>query len=284
MKRLLLASAPSCLLGVTLSGCYWLASYQDLTSGLGEDAGPEADAQTTDSFVTVADSTVDAEAGEVGAEAGPFCPLDAGPLTYCMDFDGVDASTLQLQTDQASAAIVSGVYVSPPSSLHVKLFGTASGAAYYVEFPFQPTTARLEFEIRNVALGQWVTLLSIGMHTSEQIGENLNVVVSPSGVFEIQEYFSLPDGGNAQGGQPGVPVEGGADPDVWHHVVLSLTVNDSTQTYLCGLTVDGQVLQDQVPLTLSWAQGNASIGVGVTYGGGGGPEFYFDNVRADFGL
>ena len=120
-------------------------------------------------------------------------------------------------------------------------------------------------------------------HT-DLIGENLNVVVSPSGVFEIQEYFSLPDGGNAQGGQPGVPVEGGADPDVWHHVVLSLTVNDSMQTYLCGLTVDGQVLQDQVPLTLSWAQGNASIGVGVTYGGGGGPEFYFDNVRADFGL
>src|SRR5208282_561200 len=146
-----------------------------------------------------------------------------------------DASTLQLQTDQASAAIVSGVYVSPPSSLHVKLFGTASGAAYYVEFPFQPTTARLQFEIRNAALGQWVTLLSIGMHTSAQIGENLNVVVSPSGVFEIQEYFSLPDGGNAQGSQPGIPVEGGADPDVWHHVVLSLTVNDSTHTYRCGL-------------------------------------------------
>ena len=34
----------------------------------------------------------------------------------------------------------------------------------------------------------------------------------------------------------------------------------------------------------SWATGNARIGVGVTYGGGGGPRFYFDNVRADFGL
>ncbi len=286
MKRLLLASAPSCLFGFALSGCYWLASYQDLTSGLGEEAGTATDAGSGDSPVTIADSSVQVDAAEAASEAapGPFCPPDAGPLTYCMDFDGVDASALGIGSSQASAAIVSGIYVSPPSSLHVQTYASASGAAYYVNFPFQPTTARLEFQIRDAALGQWVTLLSIGIHPASQIGENLNVVVSPTGAFEIQEYFSLPDGGNEQGGQPGQPVEGGADPDAWHHVVLTLTVNDATQQYFCGLTVDDQVITDDQPLQLSWSQGNASLGVGVTYSGGSGPDFYFDNVRADFGL
>jgi len=283
MKRLLLASAPSCLFGFAMSGCYWLASYQDLTSGLGEDAGTVTDAPSSDSPVTIVDSSVHADA-EGEASAGPFCPPDAGPLTYCMAFDGVDASALGISSSQASATIVSGIYVSPPNSLHVQTYANASGAAYYVNFPFQPTTARLEFEIRDVALGQWVTLLAIGLHPDTQIGENLNVVVSPTGAFQVQEYFGLPDGGNEQGGQAGEQVEGGADPDVWHHVVLTLTVNDATQQYFCGLTVDDQVIEDTQPLQLSWSQGNASVAVGVTYSGGGGPEFYFDNVRADFGL
>ena len=65
---------------------------------------------------------------------------------------------------------------------------------------------------------------------------------------------------------------------------MLMATDDAKQKYLSGLTVDGQVLEDGQPLGLSWAQGNAQLGVGVTYGGGGGPQFYFDNVRADFAL
>jgi hypothetical protein len=44
------------------------------------------------------------------------------------------------------------------------------------------------------------------------------------------------------------------------------------------------VLEEGQPLALPWAQGTVNIGVGVGYAGSGGSEFFFDNVRADFGL
>jgi hypothetical protein len=67
-------------------------------------------------------------------------------------------------------------------------------------------------------------------------------------------------------------------------VVLTLTTNPSKPQYTSGLTVDGQVLEDEVPLGLTWTQGTPTVAIGVTYGGGGGPQFFFDNVRADFTL
>jgi hypothetical protein len=112
----------------------------------------------------------------------------------------------------------------------------------------------------------------------------LNTVINPSSNIEVQEYFVLPDGGNEQSSPDPVPLEAGPNSAEWHDVVLTLNTDDSTQTYTFGLTVDGQVLYADQPLGLSWAQGNAAIDVGVTYGGGGGSAFYFDNVRADFGL
>jgi hypothetical protein len=269
--RLWLAGAVACPIAASLAGCYWLASYEDLTSGSGQ---PVGDAER-DAF-TEADAR---------PEAGPFCPPDAGPLVYCMDFDGIDASALGLGTSQASASIVTGVSVSPPSSLFVSLYGQASGGAYEVSFPFEPTTSTLQFDVSAPVLGQWVTLLSITLYDdSTKTDRTLNVVVSPDGVFQVQEYFALEDGGSQQNGHPGIPLDGGAEAGAWHHVVLSLTVDDAKQKYLSGLTVDGQVLEDGQLLGLSWAQGNAQLGIGVTYGGGGGPQFYFDNVRADFGL
>jgi len=282
MKGLLSASAPACLLAVTVSGCYWLASYQDLTSGLG-DSGPAADALTVDQDGPLADggAPVDAAVDSPAAE-GPFCPPDAGPLVYCMDFDGVDAASLGVGTSQASAGIVS---VSPPSSLKVSLYGTGSSGSYFVQLPIQPTTSRLQFDFFPVALGQWVTTLSITLfQTSTQINQNLNAVVSPTGQFQVQEYFSLPDGGNEQNGHAAFGPDGGTSLGAWHHVVLSLTVDDSTQQYLSSMSVDGQVIEQDQPLSLTWSQGNANLGIGVTYSGGGGPEVYFDNVRADFGL
>ena len=285
MKRLLLASAPPCLLAVSLGGCYWLASYEDLTSGLGE-AGAPADAPPIDGSEARPDpNPADASAyGDAGdAAAAPFCPQDAGPLAYCMDFDGVDAASLGLGVSQASTGIVSGVSVSPPSSLKVSLYGSASSGSYDVQIPLKPTTTRLEFQVLAVALGQWVTALSIALYEdATQISRVLNVVVSPTGEFQVQEYFSLPDGGSEQNGHLAGSPDGGADPGTWHHVVLTLTVDDATRQYLSGLTVDDQVIEDHQPLALSWAQGSVSLGVGVTYGGGAGPEFYFDNVRADF--
>jgi hypothetical protein len=287
MKRLASATGWACLLPLTLSGCYWLASYQDLTSGLGE-AGTTADAEVSSMDGAFADSAAPGDAAtavEASPEAGPFCPPDAGPLVYCMDFDGVDASALGLGTYQASAGLTSTSFVSPPSSLEVSLHGTGSSGAYSVQLPFQPTTAQLQFDVRTTSLDQWVTLLSVALfEESTQISRVLNAVVSPEGAFQVQEYFALPDGGNEQNGHAAVGPDGGAGSGAWHHVVLSLTVDDATQTYLSGLTVDGQVVEENEPLGLSWAQGNASLGIGVTYGGGGGPVFYFDNVRADFSL
>ncbi len=288
MKGLPSASASACLLAVTLSGCYWLASYQDLTSGLG-DAGPAVDAlpEGQDGPLFDGGEPVDAPGEGLTAEAaGPFCPPDAGPLVYCMDFDGVDAAALPgLGTSQASAAIVSTKSVSPPSSLHVSLYGTGSSGSYYVQLTIQPTTSQLQFDNFTVSLDQWVTTLSITLfQESTQINQNLNAVVNPKGQFQVQEYFSLPDGGNEQNGHAAYGPDGGAASGVWHHVVLSLTVDDATQQYLSGLSVDGQTVEDSQPLGLSWSQGSANLGIGVTYGGGGGPEFYFDNVRADFGM
>jgi hypothetical protein len=227
-----------------------------------------------------------ADADGLAAEAsGPFCPPDAGPLAYCMDFDGVDAAVLGLGTYQASAGIVSSKSVSPPSSLKVSLNGTGSSGSYYVQLPIQPTTTQLQFDVLTVSLDQWVTTLSITLfQESTQINQNLNAVVSPMGEFQVQEYFSLPDGGNEQNGHAAYGPDGGAGPGTWHHVVLSLTVDDAKQQYLSSLSVDGQVIEDGQPLGLSWSRGNANLGIGVTYGGGGGPVFYFDNVRADFDL
>ncbi|HEY5241967.1 MAG TPA: hypothetical protein VIJ22_10900 [Polyangiaceae bacterium] len=273
MKRLLSAGAVVCSIAASLTGCYWLASYEDLTSGLGN-AGADAPSEVVPGF--------DAQ---LPVEAGPFCPPDAGPLVYCMDFDGVDAAALGLGVYEADAGIVNGISVSPPSSLFVRLDGQGSEGAYNVSFPFQPTTATLQFDVSIPAAGQWVTLLSIILdQDSTQTGRVLNVVVSPEREFQVQEYFSLSDGGSENYGHTTLPLDGGAAPAAWHHVVLSMTVDDATQRYVSGLTVDGQVLEHDYPLGLSWAQGNAQIGVGVTYGGGAGPELYFDNVRADFGL
>ena len=154
-----------------------------------------------------------------------------------------------------------------------------------MSFPFQPTVSTLEFDVSATTIGQWVTMLSISLYEdSTKTARTLNVVVSPDGEFQVQEYFALEDGGNEQNGHTAVPLDGGAEAGAWHHVVLSLTVDPSNQEYLSGLTVDGQVLEDGQPLGLSWAPGNANLGVGVTYSGGGGPIFYFDNVRADFVL
>ena len=133
MRRLPFAGAIlSAIAGWYLGGCYWLVSTGDLTSG-GTDAGA--------SHETGSDSggpTVDAEGD---AEAGPFCPVDAGPYTYCMDFDGIDAASLNLYVNQADAGIVDGIFVSPPSSLRVKLNGGwGTAGAYNVDFTFKPKT------------------------------------------------------------------------------------------------------------------------------------------------
>jgi hypothetical protein len=282
VKRVLLASASALPLAATLGGCYWLASYADLTSGLAE-AGTDADIQVSE------DAGVAVEAGAAPADgsgaSGSFCPTDAGSLSYCMDFDGIDAGGLGLGSYEANAAVVAGTFVSPPSSLSVNLYGTGSNGGYNVDFPFQPSTARLEFEIMTLSLDQWVTTLAISLYqSSTQTARTLNVVVSPQGEFQVQEYIQLGDGGVEQDGHQTPPLDGGVDAGAWHHVVLSMTVDDANQEYLDSLTVDGQALEDGQPLALPWAQGNASLAVGVTYGGGGGPQFYFDNVRVDFGL
>ncbi len=161
----------------------------------------------------------------------------------------------------------------------------ASSGSYYVQLPIHPTTTQLQFDVLTLSLDQWVTTLSVTLYDeSAQINRNLNAVINPMGQFQVQEYFALPDGGNEQNGHMAYGPDGGSQAGVWHHVVMSLTVDDATQQYLSSLTVDGQTVEQDQPLGLSWSQGSVNLGIGVTYGGGGGPEFYFDNVRADFGM
>jgi len=281
VKRVLIASASALPLALSLGGCYWLASYADLTSGLG-DAGSPASGTDAGPGPVVDGAGIDA------AVPAPtrFCPADAGPYSYCMDFDELEAGAPAIGTYEAKAGIVSGTYVSPPNALSVDLYGLGSNGGYNVPFSFQPTVSRMEFEVLAPTVGQWVTTLAVSLQ-AQGTGETLNVVVSPQGEFQVQEYFALEDGGNEQDGHQTPPLDGGVDASAWHHVVLTLTTNPSNpqgQQYTSGLTVDGQVLEDQVPLGLTWAQGTPTLSVGVRYGGGSGPQFFFDNVRVDFTL
>ncbi len=174
----------------------------------------------------------------------------------------------------------------------VALAGSPSNAAYSVPFAFQPTSARLEFKLRVSGLSGSVTTFCIALFAeATQTLELLNVVVSGGGAFQVQEYFELADGGTALSAHttstvvsPSGSLDAGAESADWHHVVLTLTANDASHVYLSALTVDGQVLESARALGLAWAQGKASIGVGVTYAGSGGAQFFFDDVRADFGL
>jgi hypothetical protein len=289
VKRVLIASASALPLALSLGGCYWLASYADLTSGLGDagsspapgvDSGPGVDAGPGPG--------VDAAGIDAAAPVPTrFCPSDAGPYSYCMDFDELEAGAPAIGSYEAEAAIVSGTYVSPPNALSVNLYGMGSNGGYNVPFSsFQPTVSRMEFDVLAPTINQWVTTLAVSLQTAGA-GETLNVVMSPQGEFQVQEYFALEDGGNEQDGHQTPPLDGGVDAGAWHHVVLTLTTDPSRpqgQQYTSGLTVDGQVLEDQVPLGLTWAQGTPTLSVGVAYGGGSGPQFFFDNVRVDFTL
>jgi hypothetical protein len=204
-----------------------------------------------------------------------------------MDFDGVDAASLPLQTYEAHANIASDQSFSPPSSLMVKLDGPdrGCGGSYYLPFTFTPKTARLEYEFKAVTFGSWVTTLGVSLfEESSQTGRVLQVLVSPQGGLQVQEFISTPDAGTPYS-HATFPLDGGGEAlGVWHHVVLSMTVDDSKQQYLSSLTVDGEVLEADVPLMGPWAQGKASVAVGSTWAQGGGSQFYYDNVRADFGL
>jgi hypothetical protein len=274
VRRVVFACALVLSGAVSIGGCYWLASYQDLTSAWGE-AGSDT-------------SVPPGDAGrEGGPEAGPFCPADAGPLVYCMDFDGIDAASLGLGANQASAKVVTGTYVSPPSSLQVNLYAMAGNGGYGVSFPFKPRTVRLEFAVLPMVLGQQITTLALTfLDASTQTYQNINVGMSPDGQFRVEEYFQLGDGGIDQNDHPDHALDagGGTSIGTWHDVVLTVTIDDQNQKYSFGLTVDGQVFENAEPLALSWSQGEVNLSTGVSWTSGNGPKLYFDNVRADFGL
>jgi hypothetical protein len=281
MRRLPFAGAVlSTIAGWYLVGCYWLVSTGDLTSGSADGGNDVASRETGGES---GGPTVDAEAD---ADAGPFCPVEAGPYTYCMDFDGIDAASLNLYVNQADAGIVDGIYVSPPSSLRVKLNGGwGTAGAYNVDFSskFIPKTAHLEYQFMPQPLGSWVTSMGISLYVSStQTWESLQVLVAPDGGFQVQEWFEGPDGGT--GWSHGTfALEGGTLEGVWHHVVLTMNVDDSQGRYFSGLSVDDQALELDVPLQGPWAQGTAHLGIGSTFAQEAGSDFYYDNVRADFG-
>jgi hypothetical protein len=201
-----------------------------------------------------------------------------------MEFDGVDAGVLDAEVSGANVAIVNDTYVSFPSSLSVSVNGVASFGRYEVSFPFQPTTTRLEFQVQTPNLGEGVTTMAVALsQASTQTVRTLNVVMLPNAQFQVQEYFGFADGGveiNAHGTRNA----NASDPDAWHHVVLTLTVDDTNLVYRSSLTLDDVIVEDSEQLALPWAQGTVSLHIGVTYAAAGGPQFFFDNVRADFTL
>jgi hypothetical protein len=282
MRRLPFAGAIlSAIAGWYLAGCYWLVSTGDLTSG-NPDAGVPHEVGDESEGPTV-DAGNDAESD---AEAGPFCPIDAGQYTYCMDFDGIDAAVLNLYVNEADAGIVDGIYVSPPSSLGVKLNGGwGTAGAYGVDFKFTPKKARLEYQFMPQPLGSWVTTLGVSLWVpSTQTSETLQVLVAPTGHFQVQEWFSFPDGGGTGWTHGEFALEGGPLTGSWHHVVLTMTIDDSQGQYFSGLTVDDQILELDVPLLGPWAQGTAHLNVGSTFAQEAGSDFFYDNVRVDFEL
>lgn len=260
-------------MALSMAGCYWLTSYRDLLAGNG-DAGADVQAD------------VAASRDAASADAGPFCPPGLGPNVYCMDFDDVDAASLGLQTYEADAGLTDVVSVSPPGSLFVKLDGPDTGTAgsYSVAFSFIPTTSRLEFEINVATLGSWITTPAISLYeASTQTWRSLQFLVTPEGAFSVQEYIDGPSGGQGYGHEV-FPADGGLPTGTWHHVVMTLTVNDATKEYTSGVTFDGEVIEDNMPLQGPWAQGTATITVGSSWAQAGGSLIFFDNVRADFGL
>jgi hypothetical protein len=275
VKRVFVVGALALSGAVSLIGCYWLASYQDLSTQWDASAGGDAE------------NRGDTADGGTEAESGPFCPADAGPLAYCMDFDGIDAASLGLGSNQASAKVVNGTYVSPPSSMEVSLYGTGANGGFGVSYPIKPRTVRLEFQILPAVLGQQLTTLSVSLYEdSTNDNRTINVGLDPEGAFRVEEYFQLGDGGISQNDHPDHPLDagGGTGIGLWHHVVMTFTVDDTSQVYVFGLTVDGQVFEDSTPLALTWRQGHVSLSAGVAWTSGNGPKVFIDNVRADFGL
>jgi hypothetical protein len=275
VKYVFLARTSLCAAAVAVSSCYWLAQYDDLSSKFGDEAGANADAQST------------LEAGQ-SADAGvvpqSFCPPDAGPYAYCMEFDGVDAAVLDAQIFGADVAIVNGTYVSFPSSLSVSVNGNMSFGRYDVPFPFQPTTTRLEFQVQTPNLTEGVTTMAVALsQASTRTVRTLNVVMLPYAQFQVQEYFGFADGG-AEINAHATRFADASVPDAWHHVVLTLTVDDMQLQYRSSLTLDDVIVEDGEQLALPWAQGTVSLHLGVTYAAAGGQQFFFDNVRADFTL
>ena len=103
----------------------------------------------------------------------------------------------------------------------------------------------------------------------------------PNDFFALQEIFTLPDGGTVSQPHNAYQLGGGAEAGAWHHVVITLTVEDGMQHYSSGLTVDDQVIEQNRPLELPWVQGTASVIIGVTYAVDPGSQLFYDNVRAD---
>jgi hypothetical protein len=275
VKYVFLARTSLCAAAVAASSCYWLAQYDDLSSKFGDDAGTNADAQSPLEAGPIADS---------GVVAQSFCPPDAGPLTYCMEFDGVDAGVLDAQVFGADVAIVDETYVSFPSSLSVSVNGAFSFGRYEVPFQVQPTTTTLEFQVQAPNLTEGVTTMAVALlQTSTQTVRTLNVVMLPNAQFLVQEYFALADGGVEMNAHATRNANTNA-PNGWHHVVLTLTVDDTNVVYRSSLTLDDVIVEDSEQLALPGAQGTASLHLGVTYAAAGGQHFFFDNVRADFTL
>lgn len=265
--RLLLVGVVACLAAMPMAGCYWLASYEDLTTEWGD---------------RVDGATKDVESGD-GPSLG-FCASQTTVHALCADFDigafNAQFTTYLFVTPSTSLGIDATRWRSPPNSLlSVVPEAAASGNAAAMEQLFAGTASKVTYAF-DLRVESWVpdevmTLASIYVGRGPDQHE-LDLLVGTNG-STLEERF-------ADGSQTGhalalpVPVAS-SDADRWTSVVITLDVAQRT----CTMTLDGSTALAAEPIAPSWMAGQPGVNLGIGYvSAQGNWTVRYDNVTVDW--
>ncbi len=243
-----------------------------------EDAAAPSDASTDGTLgdVGVADTSTDAPT-DARTEAGvPFCApyLDAGPGTFCQDFDSIgDASMLGASASPGvDVALDTSDFVSPPASLRITMPAADAGALHGSvthAMTIAPTTVTLDFDLKvTAAASSSANVASLGFSSGFRA---LIVVVVSSGLY-LEENAPPPDGGaNVLFNHPKISVTWGSS---WHHVQVVLSLASKTST----VVLDGTPRETNFALEGNWVTGTVNFTYGVSYTATGPWDLAQDNV------
>ena len=207
-------------------------------------------------------------AGDVAVDAAndaTFCAqyADAGPLTYCEDFDSVtDAAALNLVESGATATLDTTDYVSPPASLLVNVpmlpdAGSTSRAYLSHGIAAEPTTVTVDFwlQVENATTG-YANVMVINLAAADF--EFQLVLQLYPGSYALQERVPTADGGATQVTHSATDFQWDSN---WHHIVVTLSVATPKSSTLT--LDDGKEVQVN-SLDTSWETGVFTLDVGVT--------------------